>query len=53
MVNHRFYTGVLGLRQGKLSVNQDDVYHRHAFYANPDKPTGTAFIRGVKRWTHQ
>ncbi|MEM4189033.1 MAG: VOC family protein [Candidatus Caldarchaeum sp.] len=41
-VNYRFYTDVLGLRQVKLSVNQDDIYHRHAFYANPDKPTGSA-----------
>ncbi|MCX8201278.1 MAG: VOC family protein [Candidatus Caldarchaeum sp.] len=41
-VNRMFYTGVLGLRQVKLSVNQDDIYHRHAFYANPEKPTGSA-----------
>ncbi|MEM1952954.1 MAG: VOC family protein [Candidatus Caldarchaeum sp.] len=41
-VNKRFYTEVLGLRQVKLSVNQDDIFHRHAFYANPDKPTGSA-----------
>lgn len=41
-VNKRFYTEVLGLRQVKLSVNQDDVFHRHAFYANHDKPTGSA-----------
>lgn len=41
-VNFRFYTEVLGLRQVKLSVNQDDVFHRHAFYANPEKTTGSA-----------
>lgn len=41
-VNRRFYTEVLGLRQVKLSVNQDDVFHRHVFYANPEKPTGSA-----------
>ncbi|MEM4559893.1 MAG: VOC family protein [Candidatus Caldarchaeum sp.] len=41
-VNYRFYTGVLGLKQVKLSVNQDDVFHRHAFYANPDRPTGSS-----------
>jgi glyoxalase family protein len=35
-VNNRFYTAVMGLRQVKLSVNQDDIYHRHAFYANPE-----------------
>ena len=33
-VNRRFYTELLGLRRVKLSVNQDDVYHRHLFYAD-------------------
>jgi glyoxalase family protein len=42
VVNNRFYTEVLGLRRVKLSVNQDDIYHRHLFYANFDKPTGSA-----------
>ena len=32
-VNRRFYTEVLGLRRVKLSVNQDDIFHRHLFYA--------------------
>jgi len=41
-VNSRFFTEVLGLKQVKLSVNQDDIYHRHSFYANPEKPTGSA-----------
>src|SRR5271155_4819575 len=33
-VNRRFYTEVMGLKRVKLSVNQDDVYHRHLFYAD-------------------
>jgi glyoxalase family protein len=49
-VNHRFYTGLLGLRQVKLSVNQDDIFHRHAFYANPEKPTGSAIT--FFEWPH-
>lgn len=40
-LNSRFYTTVLGLRQVKLSVNQDDIFHRHAFYANPESPAGS------------
>jgi glyoxalase family protein len=35
-VNRRFYTEVLGLRRVKLSVNQDDIYHRHLFYADDE-----------------
>jgi glyoxalase family protein len=41
-VNRRFYTEVLGLRRVKLSVNQDDVFHRHLFYADEDATTGSA-----------
>lgn len=41
-VNHRFYTEVLGLRRVKLTVNQDDVYHRHLFYADEKGTTGSA-----------
>ncbi len=40
-VNRRFYTEVLGLRRVKLTVNQDDPYHRHLFYAD-EKATGNA-----------
>jgi glyoxalase family protein len=40
-VNRRFYTEVLGLRRVKLSVNQDDMYHRHLFYAD-DAAKGNA-----------
>lgn len=35
-VNRAFYTDILGLRRVKLSVNQDDVYHRHLFYADDE-----------------
>ena len=41
-VNRRFYTELLGLRRVKLSVNQDDVYHRHLFYADEKGTTGSA-----------
>ncbi len=49
-VNYRFYTEVMGLRQVKLSVNQDDIYHRHAFYANPEKTTGSTIT--FFEWPH-
>lgn len=32
--NHRFYTGTLGMRLVKRSVNQDDVSAYHLFYAD-------------------
>ena len=41
-VNRRFYTEVLGLRRVKLTVNQDDVTHRHLFYADEKGTTGSA-----------
>jgi len=41
-VNRRFYTEILGLRRVKLTVNQDDVYHRHLFYADEKGTTGSA-----------
>jgi len=41
-VNRRFYTEVLGLRRVKLTVNQDDIFHRHLFYANENAATGSA-----------
>lgn len=40
--NRRFYTEVLGLRRVKLSVNQDDIFHRHLFYADDKGTTGSA-----------
>jgi glyoxalase family protein len=41
-VNRRFYTEVLGLRRVKLTVNQDDIFHRHLFYADERGTTGSA-----------
>ncbi len=41
-VNRRFYTEVLGLRRVKYTVNQDDVLHRHLFYADEKETTGSA-----------
>jgi glyoxalase family protein len=41
-VNRQFYTEVLGLRRVKLTVNQDDIFHRHLFYANEKAETGSA-----------
>ena len=32
--NHRFYTGVMGMRLVKRSVNQDDVSAYHLFYSD-------------------
>jgi glyoxalase family protein len=40
-VNRRFYTEVLGLRRVKLSVNQDDIFHRHLFYGDEQGTTGS------------
>ena len=41
-LNRRFYMEVLGLRRVKLTVNQDDPFHRHLFYADEKGTTGTA-----------
>ena len=41
-INRRFYTEVLGLRRVKLSVNQDDIFHRHLFYADDEGTPGSA-----------
>ncbi len=41
-LNRRFYTEILGLRRVKLTVNQDDPFHRHLFYADENGTTGTA-----------
>lgn len=40
--NHEFYTGTLGLRLVKQSVNQDDVSVYHLFYADHDGSPGTS-----------
>jgi len=42
VVNNKFYTEVLGLRRVKLTVNQDDIFHRHLFYADDKATTGSA-----------
>jgi glyoxalase family protein len=39
--NHRFYTGTLGMRLVKRSVNQDDVGAYHLFYADAKGSPGT------------
>ncbi len=39
--NHRFYTGVMGMRLVKRSVNQDDVSAYHLFYADGLGSPGT------------
>jgi glyoxalase family protein len=39
--NHRFYTGVMGMRLVKRSVNQDDVSAYHLFYADAVGSPGT------------
>ncbi|MFM8618357.1 MAG: ring-cleaving dioxygenase [Opitutaceae bacterium] len=39
--NHAFYTGVLGLRLVKRTVNQDDVSAYHLFYADGLASPGT------------
>ena len=44
-LNRKFYTDILGLKRIKLSVNQDDVYHRHLFYADdPAKGNAITFF---------
>jgi glyoxalase family protein len=39
--NHRFYTGTMGMRLVKRSVNQDDVRAYHLFYADRRGTPGT------------
>jgi glyoxalase family protein len=40
-LNHGFYTGTLGLRLIKKTVNQDDVSAYHLFYADGEASPGT------------
>jgi len=40
-INNSFYTEILGLERVKLSVNQDDIFHRHLFYANKNLTVGS------------
>ncbi len=49
-VNRRFYTEILGLRRVKLTVNQDDIHHRHLFYASEQGTTGSAIT--FFEWPH-
>ena len=39
--NHRFYTGTLGMRLVKKTVNQDDTSAYHLFYADGEGRPGT------------
>src|SRR5437868_3915799 len=39
--NHHFYTGTLGMRLVKRSVNQDDVSAYHLFYADAKGTPGS------------
>src|SRR6187551_2160395 len=39
--NHRFYTGTMGMRLVKRSVNQDDVSAYHLFYADAKGSPGS------------
>ncbi|MBO0888114.1 VOC family protein [Candidatus Bathyarchaeota archaeon] len=49
-INRKFYTEILGLRRVKLTVNQDDVHHRHLFYADEKGTTGSAIT--FFEWPH-
>jgi glyoxalase family protein len=56
--NYRFYTGVMGMRLVKRSVNQDDVTAYHLFYADAIGTPGTDLtffdwpVRPERRGTH-
>jgi glyoxalase family protein len=50
VINSRFYTEILGLRRVKLSVNQDDIFHRHLFYGDESGRTGT--VVSFFEWPH-
>jgi glyoxalase family protein len=56
--NYRFYTGVMGMRLVKRSVNQDDVTAYHLFYADAMGSPGTDLtffdwpVRPERRGTH-
>ena len=46
--NHAFYTGVLGMRLVKKTVNQDDVSAYHLFYADRQGSPGTLMRIGPR-----
>ena len=56
--NHQFYTGPLGMRLVKRSVNQDDVSAYHLFYADAKGTPGTDLtffdwpMQAERRGTH-
>ena len=56
--NHHFYTGTVGMRLVKRSVNQDDVSAYHLFYADAKGSPGTDLtffdwpVRPERRGTH-
>jgi glyoxalase family protein len=56
--NHHFYTGTVGMRLVKRSVNQDDVSAYHLFYADAKGSPGTDLtffdwpVNPEKRGTH-
>jgi glyoxalase family protein len=56
--NHHFYTGTVGMRLVKRSVNQDDVSAYHLFYADAQGSPGTDLtffdwpIQPERRGTH-
>ena len=56
--NHRFYTGTVGMRLVKRSVNQDDVSAYHLFYADAKGTPGTDLtffdwpVKPERRGTH-
>ncbi|MEM1534408.1 MAG: VOC family protein [Nitrososphaerota archaeon] len=49
-VNRKFYTEVMGLRRVKLSVNQDDIFHRHLFYGDEKGSSGSVIT--FFEWPH-
>lgn len=49
-INRRFYTEVLGLKRVKLSVNQDDILHRHLFYGDEKGTSGSVIT--FFEWPH-
>ncbi|MEM0445306.1 MAG: VOC family protein [Nitrososphaerota archaeon] len=49
-VNRIFYTEVMGLRRVKLSVNQDDILHRHLFYGDEKGSSGSVIT--FFEWPH-
>jgi glyoxalase family protein len=56
--NHHFYTGTVGMRLVKRSVNQDDVSAYHLFYADAKGSPGTDLtffdwpVKPERRGTH-